>query len=176
MNKKLFDIQNEIKNPTKNTKGYGYMYASLDQVLDLIKPLLFKYRMLLTQRPCNEGSLIGVDTTITDLDSGEKYASKFFIEISKKDPQGYGSAITYLRRYSLVSMFNLTPEDDDGRAAMVTEDESKKVLIEIKKHLKVIDDKPFVEKVEKYISKSLDYKSLTNVLAKIQEQITKETE
>jgi hypothetical protein len=37
--------------------------------------------------------------------------------LSKPDPQGYGSALTYARRYSLASMVGLISEDDDGETA-----------------------------------------------------------
>ena len=36
---------------------------------------------------------------------------------SKQDPQGYGSALTYARRYSLMACVGIAPEDDDGNAA-----------------------------------------------------------
>jgi hypothetical protein len=35
----------------------------------------------------------------------------------KLDPQGFGSALTYCRRYSLLAAMGLAPEDDDGQAA-----------------------------------------------------------
>lgn len=36
---------------------------------------------------------------------------------AKRDPQGYGSALTYARRYGLCAMVGIAPEDDDGNAA-----------------------------------------------------------
>jgi hypothetical protein len=37
--------------------------------------------------------------------------------LSKDDMQGLGSALTYSRRYGLMSMVGVAPEDDDGNAA-----------------------------------------------------------
>jgi len=39
---------------------------------------------------------------------------------AKNDPQGYGSALTYARRYSLMAACGIAPEDDDGNAASKT--------------------------------------------------------
>jgi hypothetical protein len=36
---------------------------------------------------------------------------------TKKDPQGYASALTYGRRYSLMAACGIAPEDDDGNMA-----------------------------------------------------------
>ena len=38
------------------------------------------------------------------------------VPASKQDPQGYGSALTYARRYSLMAACGIAPEDDDGNA------------------------------------------------------------
>ncbi len=39
------------------------------------------------------------------------------VPAAKNDPQGYGSALTYARRYSLMAACGIAPEDDDGNAA-----------------------------------------------------------
>ena len=40
-----------------------------------------------------------------------------FVPASKNDAQGFGSALTYCRRYGLLAAFGIAPEDDDGNAA-----------------------------------------------------------
>jgi hypothetical protein len=51
-------------------------------------------------------------------ESGEVIRSgKLHVPASKQDPQGYGSALTYCRRYSLMTACGISPEDDDGNAA-----------------------------------------------------------
>lgn len=44
-------------------------------------------------------------------------SGKLHVPASKQDPQGYGSALTYARRYSLVTFCGIAPEDDDGKRA-----------------------------------------------------------
>ena len=50
-------------------------------------------------------------------ESGEMLsAGKLHVPAAKQDPQGYGSALTYARRYSLMAACGIAPEDDDGNA------------------------------------------------------------
>lgn len=51
-------------------------------------------------------------------ESGETFsAGRLHVPAAKQDPQGYGSALTYARRYSLMAACGIAPEDDDGNAA-----------------------------------------------------------
>jgi len=51
-------------------------------------------------------------------ESGETLeCGKLHVPAAKQDPQGYGSALTYARRYSLMAACGIAPEDDDGEAA-----------------------------------------------------------
>lgn len=56
--------------------------------------------------------------TIFIHESGEQLsAGVLTVPAAKQDPQGYGSALTYARRYSLMAACGIAPEDDDGNAA-----------------------------------------------------------
>jgi hypothetical protein len=56
--------------------------------------------------------------TILVHESGESISSGLLsVPANKQDPQGFGSALTYARRYSLMAVCGLAPEDDDGNAA-----------------------------------------------------------
>ena len=51
-------------------------------------------------------------------ESGEQMSGgSLFVPASKQDPQGYGSALSYVRRYSLMAACGIAPEDDDGNSA-----------------------------------------------------------
>jgi hypothetical protein len=51
-------------------------------------------------------------------ESGEQLSAGILsVPAAKQDPQGYGSALTYARRYSLMAACGIAPEDDDGNAA-----------------------------------------------------------
>ena len=51
-------------------------------------------------------------------DSGEWVEDTATIPLPKNDPQGYGSAATYGRRYALAAITGLYQDDDDGVGAM----------------------------------------------------------
>ena len=57
-------------------------------------------------------------TTILTHGSGEWISETLSIPITKQDAQGYGSALTYARRYALSALVGITPDDDDGNAAV----------------------------------------------------------
>lgn len=49
--------------------------------------------------------------------SGQWLEDTLSLPLGKMDAQGYGSAVTYARRYALAAMVGVSPEDDDGNAA-----------------------------------------------------------
>lgn len=119
--KALAAFQAEVPNIYKNSTGYGYKFADLGEINDIIKPLLTKNGLGYIQ-PIEGNS---IKTIIFHVESGES------IEASANIPQGVqlakmnefqvlGSAITYLRRYSLSSMLGLiTDEDADAAGEQV---------------------------------------------------------
>lgn len=104
-------IKKEDSNPFFKSK-----YAGLPSILEVVLPILNKHGIVLVQAPINELERVGVRTTLSHV-NGE-INSEFTMALSKNDPQGAGSAITYARRYALVSMLGLNvDEDDDGNSA-----------------------------------------------------------
>jgi ribosomal protein L40E len=90
-------------------------YADLPSVIDACKGILNKQGIAILQ------PIIGdfVETRLIHVESGEWLASKTKIVCKvDNDPQAYGSAITYARRYGLQSMVFMSAEDDDGEGAM----------------------------------------------------------
>lgn len=104
-------IKKDANNPFFKSK-----YASLDGILEDILPILHKHALFLVQNPITDGDRIGVHTQIFHSD-GDFIESRFTMVLAKNDPQGAGSAITYARRYALVSMLGLSVDDDDGSTA-----------------------------------------------------------
>lgn len=90
-------------------------YAPLETILPAIKDPLKQAGLVFTQVPNGAN---GLKTLIIDVASGEFIEGVCEMTPAKNDPQGQGSAMTYMRRYSLVAMLGLnTDEDDDGNAA-----------------------------------------------------------
>jgi hypothetical protein len=103
----------DASNPAfKNSK-----YADLPSVIDAIKPALNEsgIAFLQTFSPSDAG-FIAVTTRLMH-ESGEWIEDTATVPLPKSDPQGYGSAATYARRYSLAAITGLYQDDDDGNAA-----------------------------------------------------------
>lgn len=99
-------------------------YADLSSVLEACKNCLNDNGISILQPHVTDintinGELVHYVETVLVHESGEFFSSRTKIEVSKKnDPQALGSAITYARRYGLMSMVSLPAEDDDGEGAM----------------------------------------------------------
>lgn len=119
---KLFDAlakaQGEIRGALKDATNphFKSRYADLASIVDAARPLA-KHGIATVQVPTSENGEIAV-TTILGHSSGEWISGRLSVKPLKLDPQGAGSVITYLRRYSLAAMAGIAPEDDDGEAAM----------------------------------------------------------
>lgn len=110
----LLKSQSEFPNVKKsaNNPFFKSKYASLDSILEVVTPILNKNGLFIAQFPVNDLDKVGVYTAIYYKD-GEKIEGRFVMTLAKNDPQGAGSAITYARRYALVSMLGLNVEEDD---------------------------------------------------------------
>jgi hypothetical protein len=110
----------EIEGATKdsNNPHFKSKYADLSSVVEAIKPALCKHGLFYAQMTHEQSGGVCVET-IVGHESGEQFSfGKLFVPASKQDAQGYGSALTYARRYSLMTAFGVCPEDDDGNAAV----------------------------------------------------------
>jgi ERF superfamily protein len=111
----------EIEGATKTAQGQvgqqKYKYADLTAVLEAIKPALIKHALFFTQHPKPTESGITVETVLHHAGGEHLSLGELFVPANKQDAQGFGSALTYARRYALVTAFGVPVEDDDGNAA-----------------------------------------------------------
>lgn len=93
-------------------------YADLAEVWRVIQAAFAPHGLSVLQVPetADDGSV--TLTTMVLHDSGEWIAGTMPVRVTKDDPQGVGSGITYARRYALSAMCGVVTEDDDGEAAM----------------------------------------------------------
>ena len=102
---------------TSTNPHFRSRYADLASCIEAVIDALNANGIALTQytTECETGVIV---ETIFLHESGEIICSgKLYVPATKHDAQGYGSALTYARRYSLMSAFGLAPIDDDGMAA-----------------------------------------------------------
>lgn len=111
--KSLANFQQEVPVIHQPTKGYGYTYSDLTTILGVINPLLKKHSLGFTQLLNGQE----LKTIIFHVESGEQIESIISIPKDVKlkgmnDFQVLGSAITYLRRYSLAGALGLVTDKD----------------------------------------------------------------
>ena len=111
--------QAEIEGAKKDSTNphFRSKYADLGAVWDACRVPLTKHGLAIVQFPRSENGCVLVETILTHK-SGEWMSETLALPVSKQDAQGYGSAMTYARRYSLMSVAGIAPEDDDGNAAV----------------------------------------------------------
>lgn len=134
---KLLDFQNNVDVIKKDSTNphFKNTYASLNQILASVKPILNALKLVLIQ-PVMDGE---VNTMIICSETGESVASS--IKITEGlTPQQYGSAITYFRRYSLTSLLALEIDDDD---------DGNKATEKAPEFVSTTHDKPWLNKFEK---------------------------
>jgi len=130
--KALYDAQTEIKNPPKTAVNeyYKSSYTPLDELLELVKPILLKHGLMFIQVPSGKNETITVTTTLIHVPSAE------FIEfdplsrkIETSNPQVIGSLVSYFKRYALMSILAIAGKEDDDSNRTLEADKNKKTPV-----------------------------------------------
>ena len=115
----LAAAQKEIHFAAKDASNpfFNSSYATLKSVWDAVREPLTKNGISVTQWPIH--STDGWQHLVTHIAcQGQWIRAHASMPVAKKDPQGYGSAITYLKRYALAAVVGVpSDEDDDGNSA-----------------------------------------------------------
>ena len=114
----LIEAQEQMKFAIKDSTNphFKSRYADLGSVIDAIKKSLNDNGIAFIQTPTE--STVGTLALSTRLIhvSGEWIEDTAICPLQKNEPQGYGSALTYMRRYCLASITGLYQDDDDGES------------------------------------------------------------
>jgi hypothetical protein len=115
----LAKAQGEISAAIKDSPNPAFKtkYADLSAVMEAIRPALARNAISVTQWPVHStDDRVHMVTRIAH--DGEWMRATFSMPVQKKDAHGYGSIVTYLRRYCIASCFGVISDvDDDGNAA-----------------------------------------------------------
>lgn len=128
----------------KSNSHFKSKYADLSSVTDAIKPALAEHDLWYRQKSHRIDGGVCIETFICHASGDEVSCGEFFAPAKTQDAQGYGSAFTYARRYSLSAAFGVCPEDDDGNAAvasMVKPKSNEKITAEQVKELLALIEK-----------------------------------
>lgn len=137
-------LKNSIGTITKNTQGFGYTYLDLVKLLDVVEPRIEECNFilvstvrrtdsiikrsdsavvvakdkdgkpLLTTRREYETPCYEVHSELIHTKTGQILSCDLPLYVDDIDPQALGSAITYMRRYSLFVILGIKTQDDDG--------------------------------------------------------------
>ena len=141
--KSLAEFQQEVPTIHKATQGYGYTYADLPKIFEVINPLLKKHGLGFTQL-INGTELV---TIVFHVETGETIESKTAIPQGVQlkgmnDFQVLGSAISYLRRYCISSILGIVSDKDTDAGGeqikVEVKNETKKVAIDDKRLAKAL--------------------------------------
>ena len=124
---KMSDIQGLNIQITKDKQAHGYAYATLDQIMEKLSPILKENRLLLYHLTDfdAEKSKSYLKTIIADIDAPQNtfscvtYLDDTITLPGQNKVMVTGSLITYYRRYHVTSMFGLTTETDTDAGGAV---------------------------------------------------------
>ena len=102
---------------TNTNPHFKSKYADLGACVEAVLDSLNANGIGLVQKTHADDTGVTVETVLIH-ESGESMSGGLLhVPAPKQDPQGYGSALSYARRYSLMAACGIAPEDDDGNAA-----------------------------------------------------------
>lgn len=115
----LSKAQGQIKGALKDSANpfFKSKYADLSSVVEAIREPLFANNLSYVQVAHDAEAGAKIETLILHASGEWLSCGCVSVPVSKADAQGFGSAMTYARRYSLSAAFGVAPEDDDGNAA-----------------------------------------------------------
>lgn len=102
---------------TSSNPHFRSRYAALDACIEAVIDSLHKNGFALMQKTLDCENGVRVETIFIHKSGGVISGGVLSVPAVKSDPQGYGSALTYARRYGLMAACGIAPEDDDGNSA-----------------------------------------------------------
>lgn len=124
-----------LKGPKKETDNPGFKrdgkplkYADLSACIEAADESCFPNGLVTLQEVTSDAAGVAVSTLIVHESGQWVQFDPLFIPASKSDAQGFGSAVSYARRYSLKAAWNMADEDDDGNAAVASAPKKDYVL------------------------------------------------
>ena len=161
---------------TSTNPHFKSRYADLAACVEAVIDALNENGIMLMQQLHHSDSGVRVETVFVH-ESGELMsAGVLHVPAAKQDPQGYGSAITYARRYSLMAACGIAPEDDDGNAAKAAKpkEKPKDYVIEATLAIANTTDREKIDRIVKWAStkvKEEDYEAIVEAAAMRMEQL-----
>ena len=118
--KALVKAQSSMNHAAKDAKNphFKSAYSSLASVIDAVRPHLSANGLAIVQKTHDAEGGVCVETVLIHESGQELSFGKLFVPASKQDSQGFGSALSYAKRYSIQTALCVASADDDGEAAV----------------------------------------------------------
>jgi hypothetical protein len=110
-------VKRSAENPAFKRGGKVSRYATLEDVIESVRPALIEEGLILLQENIYVNGFFGVKSRLIHIESGEEVGSQFIAPLEKQSAQGVASILTYARRYEYFTLLGLVTPDDDGNAA-----------------------------------------------------------
>ncbi|MDX1934733.1 MAG: ERF family protein [Capsulimonadales bacterium] len=124
LTKALLSVQQTLDGVAKSGQNphLKSKYATLPDVLDELLPKCHEAGLVVLQRTLDTETtgVLKLETIVIHAESGENLSMVTPMPVPQTGAQAYGSALTYARRYALMSLFGMKAEDDDGHSATAT--------------------------------------------------------
>lgn len=108
----------DAENPGFKRDGKALKYADLSACIEAADDAGAAHGLVTLQEVTSDSAGASVSTLVVHESGQWVQSDPVFIPANKQDAQGFGSAISYGRRYSLKAFWNMADEDDDGNAAV----------------------------------------------------------
>ncbi|CUW85637.1 ERF family protein [Rhizobium pusense] len=118
----LIAIQAKLEPLRANAKSHHGAFANLQGVMAALQPHLVEHKLAIIQRPvASPSGSCTLETILRHAPTSEEIVSTITIPMQRQnDPQAYGAAMTYGRRYSLLCLFGMVTEDDNADSSSYT--------------------------------------------------------
>jgi len=123
----------------KSNPAFRSKYADLGACLEAVEDALLNNEIALYQETFDDSTGVTVETVLLHSSGETIRGGKLHVPAAKQDPQGYGSALTYARRYSLMTACGIAPEDDDGNAASKPRAQQAPAKVDLSAFLSAMD-------------------------------------
>lgn len=112
----ILAVQTEVGPIAKDAINPAFQskYTTLATIVETVGPILSKHELVWMTFPgSDEEGRPCLDYALVHAPTGVERGGRMPLLLTKQDPQGLGSALTYARRYSLCAVLNLVADDDD---------------------------------------------------------------
>lgn len=117
----LVKAQAEFQNPSFDSQNphFRSKFASLKAVRSAVIPVFTKHGIFVSQELTSTERGVACSTILLHTSGQQIKYAPLEMPATKQDAQGYGSAATYARRYSLMSVAGVVGDDDDDANAAI---------------------------------------------------------